>query len=58
MKWKEKTSGNMGLTKVASQCSADTFVVNQSLLLRINPESIRDAEKHADLNSAKRLGAF
>jgi hypothetical protein len=25
------------LAKVAVQCSADTFVVNQSLVLRINP---------------------
>jgi hypothetical protein len=25
------------LAKVAIQCSADTFVVNQSLVLRINP---------------------
>lgn len=27
---------NSGLAKVAVQCSADTFVVNQSLVLRIN----------------------
>jgi hypothetical protein len=27
---------NMGLAKVAVQCSADTLVVNQSLVLRIN----------------------
>jgi len=26
----------MGLAKVAVQCSADTFVINQSLVLRIN----------------------
>jgi hypothetical protein len=26
----------MGLAKVAVQCSADTFVVNQTLVLRIN----------------------
>jgi hypothetical protein len=25
------------LAKVAVQCSADTFVVNQSLVIRINP---------------------
>jgi hypothetical protein len=32
-----KTTGyNTGLAKVAVQCSADTFVVNQSLVLRIN----------------------
>jgi hypothetical protein len=29
-------SGNTGLAKVAVQCSADTFVVNQSLVFRIN----------------------
>ena len=27
---------NTGLAKVAVQCPADTFVVNQSLVLRIN----------------------
>ena len=27
---------NMGLAKEAVQCSADTFVVNQSLVLHIN----------------------
>jgi hypothetical protein len=27
---------NSGLAKVAVQCSADTFVCNQSLVLRIN----------------------
>ena len=27
---------NSGLAKVADQCSADTFVVNQTLVLRIN----------------------
>ena len=32
-----RTTGyNTGLAKVAVQCSADTFVVNQSLVLRIN----------------------
>jgi len=30
------TGGNKGLAKVAVQCSTDTFVVNQSLVLRIN----------------------
>ena len=29
------TGGNTGLAKVAVQCSADTFVVNQTLVLRI-----------------------
>ena len=42
---------NTGLAKVADQCSADTFpakagqvVVNQSLVLRINPDRYRDGE--------------
>ena len=30
------TTGNTGLTKVAVQCCADTFIVNQTLVLRIN----------------------
>jgi hypothetical protein len=30
------TGYNTGLAKVAVQCSADTVVVNQSLVLRIN----------------------
>jgi hypothetical protein len=30
------TAYNTGLAKVAIQCSADTFVVNQTLVLRIN----------------------
>jgi hypothetical protein len=32
----EAHAGNTGLAKVAAQCSADTFVVNQNLVLRIN----------------------
>ena len=32
----EQRRHNTGLAKVAVQCSADTFVVNQSLVLRIN----------------------
>ena len=31
-----RAADNTGLAKVAVQCSADTFVVNQSLVLRIN----------------------
>jgi hypothetical protein len=31
-----RAATNTGLAKVAVQCSADTFVVNQSLVLRIN----------------------
>jgi hypothetical protein len=33
---KKHRSDNTGLAKVAVQCSADTFVVNQTLVLRIN----------------------
>ena len=33
---KEQRRHNTGLAKVAVQCSADTFVVNQTLVLRIN----------------------
>ncbi len=32
----KSTTGNTGLAKVAAQCSANTFVVNQTLVLRIN----------------------
>ena len=35
LKIKTRTA-NTGLTKVAVQCYADTFVVNQTLVLRIN----------------------
>jgi len=30
------TAGNTGLAKVAVQCSTDTFVVNQSLVVQSN----------------------
>jgi hypothetical protein len=33
---KEARTDNTGLAKVAVQCSADTFVVNKTLVLRIN----------------------
>ena len=33
---KEHRTDNTGLAKVAVQCSADTFVVKQTLVLRIN----------------------
>ncbi len=40
----------MGLAKVAVQCSAETFVVNQSLVLRMNISGenchLRQARKH------------
>jgi hypothetical protein len=40
-----RAATNRGLAKVAVQCSADTFEVNQTLVLRINPDSYRDGEK-------------
>jgi hypothetical protein len=36
MMTERKTAYNTGLAKVAVQCSADTFVVKQTLVLRIN----------------------
>ena len=46
---RRRAAGNTGLAKVAVQCSADTFVVNQSLVLRINicgkNRHLRQAEK-------------
>ena len=36
MKTERNTAGNTGSAKVAVQCSAKTFVVNQTLVLRIN----------------------
>jgi hypothetical protein len=33
---RNKTTPNRGLAKVALQCSADSLVVNQSLVLHIN----------------------
>ena len=34
--WTRTSAGNMRLAKVAVQFSADSFVVNQTLVLRIN----------------------
>jgi hypothetical protein len=48
------TGGNTGLAKVAVRCSADTFVVNPSLVLRINPDSYRDGENYHLRKAAKR----
>ena len=41
-----RTGGNTGLAKVAVQCSSDTFVVNQSLVLRINPPEADAENRH------------
>jgi hypothetical protein len=36
LRTERRAACNTGLAKVAVQCSADTFVVNQTLVLRIN----------------------
>jgi hypothetical protein len=36
MTTERRTADNTGLAKVAAQYSVDTFVINQSLVLRIN----------------------
>jgi len=36
LRGRRRAAANSGLAKVAVQCSADTFVVNQTLVLRIN----------------------
>jgi hypothetical protein len=45
-----KATANTGLAKVAVQCSADTFVVNQTLVLIINicgeNRHLRQARNH------------
>ena len=50
----ERTTHKSGLAKVAVQCSADTFVVNQTLVLRINPDSYRDGKNRQLLVAADR----
>jgi hypothetical protein len=56
MKHKEKRPHNTGLAKVAVQCSVDTFVVHQSLVLRINPDIYRDGENRHLRQARKRYG--
>jgi hypothetical protein len=56
-------AGNTGLAKVAVQCSADTFVVNQSLVLRINicgeKRHLRQARKrYAQFSDHSRVNNF
>ena len=57
-------TANTGLAKVAVQCSADTFVVNQSLVLRINicgeNRHLRQAQNrwYQQEGKAKREGAY
>ena len=51
---KEQRRHNSGLAKVAVSFSADTFVVNQTLVLRIN---ICDRNRHLR-QAAKRYGQY
>jgi len=39
-----KTYYNSTYKKLEAQCSAETFLVNQTLVLRINPDSYRDGK--------------
>jgi hypothetical protein len=43
-----------GLAKVVVRCSADTFVVKQSLVFRINPDSYRYGENPQLIKAAYR----
>jgi len=56
---KIKTGHNSGLAKVAAQCSADTFVVNQTLVLRINicgkNRYLRQASSHKPQAISRKL---
>jgi len=51
---KRSPATNRRLAKVAVQCSADTFVVNQSLVLRINSDSYRNGKNRQLLVAANR----
>jgi len=55
---REARTHNSGLAKVPDQCSADTFVVNQTLILRINifGENRRFAKRQTF--TAKRSGRY
>ena len=60
---KEARTANTGLAKVAVQCSADTFVVNQSLVLRINICGLnrhlrQAANRYASFSSFNYFGFF
>jgi hypothetical protein len=49
----ELRNKHSGFAKAAVQCSADTFVANQSLVLRINPAKMRDSENRHLFNAQK-----
>jgi len=52
--WNKKTNAQQGLEKVAVQFSPDTFVVNQNLVLRINPDRYQDGENRHLRQAQKR----
>ena len=55
----EAHTPNTGLAKVAVRCSADTFVVNQSLVLRINIcGEIRHLRQARKRQTVKKLSLF
>jgi len=58
--YESSTSDNRRLAKVAVQCSADTFVVNQTLVLRIKfcgeNRHLRQAANRVCLESIRKSG--
>lgn len=48
-------TNNSTYKKLAIRCTVDTFVSNQSLDLRINPDSYRDGEDRPPSQSGKPL---
>jgi len=50
----EARMANITYTQAGVSCFADTFVVNQSLVLRINPDCYRDGKNRQLLVAAKR----
>jgi hypothetical protein len=55
---KTTTGYNSTLAIGGVSCSKDSFVVNQTLVLRINPDSYRDAEKPAHTQAANRYSQY
>ncbi len=55
---RKQRTANTGLAKVAVLCSAETFLVNQRLVLSINPESSRDDENRHLLQDQNHYCAF
>jgi hypothetical protein len=52
----ESTGGNTGLAKVAAQCYADTFVVNQSFWFSASIPQVRDGKNRHLRQDRNRYG--